>query len=57
MYYKYVLYQQVNTEICEQTFSWLSHYARITKHMNQDHFMFFSLYLCDLHNRKLAMVK
>ncbi len=42
----------VDTEICEQTFSWLSRYARITKHMNKPHFKFYVLYLCDLHNRK-----
>ena len=48
---------QVDTEICEQVFSWLSRYARITKHMNLDHFMFFILYLCDLHNRKVGVLK
>ncbi len=41
---------QVDTEICEQTFSWLSRYTRITKHMNKPHFKFYVLYLCDLHN-------
>ena len=43
---------QVDTEVCEQTFSWLSRYARITKHMNKSHFLFFLLYVCELHNRK-----
>ena len=43
---------QVDTEICEQTFSWLSRYARITKHMNKQHFLFYLIYICDLHNRK-----
>ena len=46
---------QVDTEICEQTFSWLSRYARITRHMNNSHFKFYILYLCDLHNRKLSV--
>ena len=44
---------------CEMSkgFDWLSKYARITRNMNQDHFMFFILYLCDLHNRKLLLLK
>ena len=46
---------QVDTEICEQTFAWLSRYARITRHMNNSHFKFYILYLCDLHNRKLSV--
>ena len=33
---------QVNSEICEQTFSWLSKYARMTRHMNREHFIFSS---------------
>ena len=41
---------QVNTEVCEQTFSWLSKYSRITQSMSQHTFMFFVLYLCELHN-------
>ena len=32
---------QVNSEICEQTFSWMSRYDRITRHMNTERFMFF----------------
>ena len=41
---------QVDTEVCEQTFSWLSRYAKITRRMNRAHFMFYLLYICDLHN-------
>ena len=41
---------QVDTEVCEQVFSWLSKYKRITQKMNQHTFMFFMLYLWDLHN-------
>ena len=56
MHYFLTLYTlqhaQVDTEICEQTFSWLSRYARITRHMNKPHFLFFLLYVCELHNRK-----
>ena len=40
---------KVNTEICEQIFSWLSGYCHITKHMNREN-VFFILYICDLHN-------
>jgi len=38
---------QVDTEICEQTFSWLSRYARITRHMNKlhVHFMFYCMFV------------
>ena len=38
-----VLMLQVDSEVCEQTFSWLSRYARISKHMNRAHFMFYIL--------------
>ena len=38
---KLYFYQQVDTEICEQTFCWLSEYARITKLMNQYHFVLY----------------
>ena len=41
---------QVDTEICEQTFSWLSRYSRMTRHMNKSHFLFYILYICDLHD-------
>lgn len=45
------IHLQVDTEVCEQVFSWLSRYSRITHHMNRHHFMFYILYICDLHNR------
>ena len=38
---KLYFYQQVDTEICEQTFCWLSEYAKITKLMNQYHFVLY----------------
>ena len=44
------LYMQVNTEVCEQTFSWLSKYSRIARHMNRERFLFYLLYLCHLRN-------
>ena len=42
---------QVNTKVCEQTFAWLSQYAKITRQMNRGHFLFYLLYLSELHNR------
>ena len=45
---------QVDTQICEQTFSWMSRYSRITRHMNRQHFLFYLLYISDLHHRKLC---
>ena len=50
-----IFHMQVDTEICEQTFSWLSRYARITRHMNKAHFLFLVMYVCDLHNRKKTL--
>ena len=41
---------QVDTEACEQCFSWLSRYARITRRMQRSTFLFFTLYMCDMHN-------
>ncbi|XP_019627743.1 PREDICTED: uncharacterized protein LOC109472414 [Branchiostoma belcheri] len=43
---------KVNTEVCEQVFSWLSRYKRMTKHMNKERFMFFLLYIAHLHNMR-----
>ena len=40
----------VNTEACEQIFSWLSRYAYITRYMNRYRFFFFILDMADLHN-------
>ena len=41
---------QVNTEACEQLFSWFSCYKYITKHMNRHNFLFLVLYLMENHN-------
>ena len=35
--YMYNFHVQVDTQICEQTFSWLSRYAKITRKTNQEH--------------------
>ncbi len=43
-------HMQVDIEVCEQVFSWLSRFSRMTHKMSQHTFMFFLLYLCDLHN-------
>ncbi len=45
-------YLKVDTEACEQIFSWSSKYSRITRHMSREHFLFYILYLCDPHNWK-----
>ena len=45
--------QNVNTEVCEQVFSWLSKYACITKHMNRWRFLFLILYILDNHNENV----
>ena len=39
--------QNINSEVCEQLFSWLSRYAKITNHMNWWRFMFLMLFLLD----------
>lgn len=49
-FYVYMYIFQVDTEVCEQTFSWLSRYGKMTKRMNRSRFFFFLLYMCDLHN-------
>jgi hypothetical protein len=43
---------EVDTEACEQTFSWLSQYGKMTRKMHRHTYMFFILYLCDLHNKR-----
>ncbi len=45
-----IFFIQVDSQICEQIFSWLSGYARITQHMQREYFL---IYLCDQHNQKL----
>ena len=49
-----VLFQNVNTEVCEQLFSWLSRFAPMTKHMNRWRFLFLILYLIDNHNEDVT---
>jgi hypothetical protein len=49
--------KKVDTETCEQLFSWLSRYARITQHMNRVHFLFYLLYLCDSRNQNLIATR
>ena len=40
------IFFQVDTEVCEQCFSWLSQYARITMRMKRSTFLFFySIYV------------
>jgi len=48
--YKCRFIEKVNTEACEQLFSWLSNYSRMTKYMNRDRFLYFILYVLDSHN-------
>ena len=38
------------TQVCEQSFSWLSKYAEMTRKMNRGHFIFFVIYVQHLHN-------
>lgn len=45
--------KNINTEVCEQLFSWLSKYASMTKHMNRWRFLFLMLYLVDNHNEEI----
>ena len=41
---------QVGTEVCEQCCSWLSCYTKITRKVQSSTFLFFVLYMCDMHN-------
>ena len=43
---------QVDTEVCEQHFAWLSNYAKMTRRMNRNTFMFYLLNICDFHNMR-----
>ena len=43
---------QVDTVVGEQTFSWLSPYSRIMRHMNKERFFFYLLYSYDCYNRR-----
>lgn len=49
--------QNVNTEVCEQLFSWLSRFSRITKHMNRWRFLFLMLYILDCHNEDVIKLQ
>jgi len=42
---------QVDTEVREQVFSWSSRYSQMTNKMSQHIFIFFILYICELHNK------
>jgi len=44
--------ENVDTEVCEQHFSWLSKYARMSRRMDRNTFVFFILYIIDMHNRR-----
>lgn len=48
--------QEVNTEVCEQLFSWLSRFSYMTKHMNRWRFLFIMLYVIDNHNRDVEQL-
>ena len=45
----------VNTQICEQTFRWLSGYKHMTRHMNEGSFLLYLLYVCHLHNSQVLL--
>ena len=38
--------------MCEQTFSWLTKYGKMTRHMKQHQFFFYILKLCDLKKKE-----
>ena len=44
----------MNTEVCEQLFSWLSKFSAITKHMNRWRFLFLMIYVLDNHNEDVV---
>ncbi len=45
-------FKDINTEACEQEFSWLCNYKHSTRHMNYPRFNLFLLTICDLSNEK-----
>lgn len=49
---KFEFFNTINTEACEQEFSWLCHYKHSTRHMNLPRFNLFLLTVCDLSNEK-----
>ncbi|XP_066932011.1 uncharacterized protein [Clytia hemisphaerica] len=45
----------VNTEVCEQLFSWFSKYKVMTKHMNRERYTFIVLYFMHMHNERVSL--
>jgi len=46
----------VNTEVCEQTFSWLAGYKTRCRHMSKHRFHVYLLRMCDLHNEESVKI-
>ena len=46
------IYFQVDMEVCEQCFSWISQYTRMTRRMKRSIFIFLLHYMCDSHNER-----
>ena len=40
----------MNTDVCEQTFFGCQNMGKMTRKMNKGHFVFFRIYVQDLHN-------
>ncbi len=49
---KYREFDRLNTESCEQTFSWASGYSSMTRHMNYPRYMIFLFSLFDMYNEE-----
>ena len=47
---------KVNTEICEETFSWLCGYKRSARQMTEARFKWFMLAVCWLRNNKTVCI-
>ena len=45
---------KIDSEVCEQTFSWLARYKHTARYMRPGHFLFFMLVLCDMKNTELC---
>ena len=45
-------FNNINSPVCEQVFSRLNRYTQV-KGMNENHFLFFFIYILDLHNHSL----
>ena len=48
-------HRQVDMEVCEQVFSWLSRYGKMTQKKSRH--IFFLLYICELHNREIEKLQ